>query len=261
MKKIHVILSIFLACFMFVVVGCGSVEKKNTASSPQELIVYAGAGLKLPMEDFKKDFESKHKGVTLTMIYAGSGQLLAQLEQSGKGDVFIVGSKATYDAAMNKSLTSEGFPVAHHTPVIVVEKGNPKGIHTLQDLTQPGIRVALGEPKSNAIGLTAQKIFEKNQLLAINNNVVVQTATVNELFMAIGNKTADAVIATRDGAIKQKGKMDIIEIPSDQNIDQIITIGSVKTTTDSQLSKEFIDLIKAKESKSIWSTYGFSPVD
>ena len=49
----------------------------------------------------KDEFETK-TGAKLEIVYAGSGQLLAQLEQSGKGDVFIVGSKPTYDATIEK---------------------------------------------------------------------------------------------------------------------------------------------------------------
>ena len=47
-------------------------------------MVYAGAGLKKPMEKIKDEFETK-TGAKLEIVYAGSGQLLAQLEQSGKG--------------------------------------------------------------------------------------------------------------------------------------------------------------------------------
>lgn len=67
-------------------------EKKEEAKTDgKELLVYSGAGLKNPMEKIKEEFE-KEKGISINLIYAGSGQLLAQLEQSGKGDVFIVGS-------------------------------------------------------------------------------------------------------------------------------------------------------------------------
>lgn len=139
-------------------------EKKEDAKSEQktdgkELLVYSGAGLKNSMEKIKTEFE-KEKGISINLIYAGSGQLLAQLEQSGKGDVFIVGSKPTYDAAVEKSLANDGVPVAHHTPVIVTAKGNPLGITGLNDLTKEGLRLALGEAESNAIGKTSVKMFE-----------------------------------------------------------------------------------------------------
>ena len=125
---------LLLVCAVFFLFGYGYSAGKQEKTVT--LMVYSGAGLKKPMEKIKEQFE-KENPVQLTMIYAGSGQLLAQLEKSGKGDVFIVGSKPTYDAAVEKGLAGTGIPVSHHTPVIITPKDNPKHIGGLKDLDYP----------------------------------------------------------------------------------------------------------------------------
>lgn len=237
-----------------------SSQTENESKEKVELLVYSGAGLKIPMEDIKKEYEAK-TGNTIVYVYAGSGQLLAQLESSGKGDAFIVGSEATYKDAADKDLVNEGKQVAHHTPVIITAKDNPKNIKGLEDLRKEGIRVALGEPKSNAIGKTSVEIFKKNNMDSISDNVVVETATVNELYTALEAGNADCAIVTRDGAYSQKDKFNIIEIPESQNIDQIIMGGSIKASENPEQSNEFIEFIVSDEGRTIFENHGYKLVD
>lgn len=270
MKKLSKICIMFLA---IILLGTACQEEGNQKAQRQkektqekqkveslELMVYSGAGLKKPMEKIKEIYEKK-SGNKINYIYAGSGQLLAQLESSGKGDLFIVGSEDVYKDAKEKDLVEEGNEIAHHTPVIIAGKGNPKNITGLKDLEKEGINIALGEEKSNAIGKTSQGIFKKNNMDTVSKNVVVKTATVNELYTAVEAGNADCAIVTKDGAYSQKDKFEIIEIPEEENIDQIIMSGLLKTTQNKDESKSFMELILSEEGKAIFEQYGFKRVD
>lgn len=107
-----------------------------------------------------KKFE-KENNVKVEYSYAGSAQLIAQIETSHKGDVFIVGSEPIYSKAFEKELVGEHKTVAHHTPAIVVPKGNPANIQKLEDLNKDGVKLILGDKESNAIGKTTQKYLKK----------------------------------------------------------------------------------------------------
>lgn len=225
---------------------------------PATLMVYAGAGLKKPMEKIKEQFEKEHS-IQLTMVYAGSGQLLAQLAKSGKGDVFIVGSKPTYDAAVEKGLAGKGVPVSHHTPVIITAKDNPKKISGLKDLAQDGLRLALGDEKANAIGKTSVKMFEKAAVSDYEKNVVVKTATVNELYQAIKSGSADACIVTKDSAFG-KDDLALIEIEPEFLIDQIITAGSLTISNNPDKADAFVHFLTEDFAIKAFETFGFKPV-
>ena len=61
--------------------------------------------------------------------------MLAQIELSGKGDVFIPGEELYIEIAKKKKLISgEPLIIAYWMPVILVQKGNPKNIRNLSDL-------------------------------------------------------------------------------------------------------------------------------
>jgi len=223
-----------------------------------ELLVYAGSGLKSAMEEIKKVFE-QDQNVTINYVYAGSAQLLSQIQTSGKGDVFIVGSQSAYNTVKDKGLAEENQLVAHHTPIIAVPKGNPAKVTSLNDFTRSGLRVILGDPKSNAIGETAQQIFKKNKIEGVDKNVVNLTATVNEIVVALKAGNADAAIITKDGAVGNESFLDVIEIPADQNIDQIVPICVLKSTANHDMAQKFVDFVASEKGKAIFEKHGFEP--
>lgn len=223
------------------------------------LLVYSGAGLKKPMTEIAKVFEEEN-GIKVEYVFAGSTQLLSQIELSGKGDVFIVGSKKVYEASEEKELTYPSKEVAYHNPTIGVPKGNPANITSLEDLAKPGIKVILGDEEANAIGQTSQKLIEKTGLTGINDNVVSKTATVNEILVHLESKNADAAIITEDSAFGNEN-IETISIPEDINIQQIIPVGALKDSNNLDEANLFVDFVSSDEGKAIFEEYGFPPVN
>ncbi len=248
---------------ILVLVGCGDgsegIEESEKVEEDLTLLVYSGAGLKKPMTKIAKVFEEEH-GIKIDYVFAGSTQLLSQIELSAKGDVFIVGSHKAYDISKEKDLTLPAKQVAYHNPIIGVPKGNPANISSLEDLANPGVEVILGDEKANAIGETSQKIIEETGLDAINENVVSKTATVNELVVHLDSKNADAAIITEDAAF-QNENIETIEIPEEINIKQIIPVGVLKESKYLDEANLFVDFISSDRGKEIFNEYGFPPVE
>lgn len=269
MKKILKNL-MFLTMFM-VILSCGAKNEKaktgeqvnvseqtSSDNEKETLLVYSGAGLKKPMDEIAELFEEQ-ENVRIEFNYAGSGQLLTQLETTGKGDVYIVGSVPNYEAAKSKDLVLDYLTVAHHTPAIITLKGNPKGIVVLEDLGKKDIKVILGDEKASAIGKTAQEILKKNKLENINDNVISKAVTVNEMVVQLTTGKADAMIATIDSVFGNED-LTIIEIAPEKNIDQIIAGGVVKNSGKVDLAEKFIKFIASEKGKEIFQKYGFKPV-
>ena len=268
-KKFYALLVLIILIGMLVI-GCadstttdtGNTTDNNsevTSDTTQSLLVYSGAGLKKPMEEIKTAFEAENN-VVIEYVYAGSGALLSQIETTGKGDVFIVGSQATYNTAKEKGYANEGKLVAHHTPAIIVAKGNPLNIQSLADLASDGVKVVLGDPEANAIGQTAQKLIEKNNLPGINDNVVAQTATINEIVTAITAGNADTGIVTKDSVYGNNEDIELIEIPEEENIDQLIPVCTLTMSENTELAQIFVDFVASDAGKAIFEKYGFAPV-
>ncbi len=139
--------------------------------------------------------------------------------------------------AKEKGQANEAELIARHTLGLAVEKGNPKYIKSLEDLTKDGVEAALVDKEANAVGKTAVKIIEKNGLEAIDDNVVSTMATVNELVIAIANGEADVAIVTGD-SIRFNEDVELVGIPEEENIDQIIPAGTLTSSEHPDLSQK-----------------------
>ncbi|MDO9523103.1 MAG: molybdate ABC transporter substrate-binding protein [Methanocorpusculum sp.] len=233
--------------------GCIAEDQKYDGKS---LLVYSGAGLKGPMAEIGQVFGDKYN-VTVDLTYGGSGVLISQMATTKLGDIFIPGGEPDYQNAVAKGLVSAEYqPVAYHVPVIAVAKGNPYGITTVEDLAKPGLRVALGDVNATAIGKASVVIFTKAGVLdAVEKNVVLRGATINEVVTALSTGNADAAVLTLDSA--NQDLFTTIEIPVTENSILVTPIGVTTFTTQPELAQAFADFVASDEGKAIFEKYGF----
>ncbi len=221
------------------------------------LLVYCGAGMRKPMDELGSLFFEEY-GISVNCNYAGSNTLLSQMELVQKGDVYMPGATYYFDIAKEKGITDYEQRVAYHVPVIAVPEGNPAGITSLADLAEPGVTVILGDSKAAAIGKLANAILEKNGIYdAVANNTIARGATVNELVVYTSMKQADASIIWADLVVNSE-KMEIVEIPREQNIIKIIPIGTLVFSEQKDAATKFVDFVASPEGKAIFEKHGFT---
>ena len=247
-KRAIIVLSILIF-------GAGVGEFCGCAKKEPSLSVFSGKGLKKPMEEIKAAFQQKYD-VELNMIYAGSITLLKTIEDTKKGDIFIPGSIRTIKKAGN--FVDNHNYVASHIPIIAVHKNNPTNIQSLDDLANPGVRLTIGNVNMCAIGRTAAEIIAKcEQKEVLEKNVVIRSATVNELLNLLIKKEVDAAIIWKD-MLRWSASKDLkcIEIASDLNKIEEIHVAVLTTTEDKKTAQLFADFV-ASEGKAIFKKNGF----
>jgi len=219
-----------------------------------ELILYCGAGIRSAAEALIEAFEKKHD-VKILATYAGSDRLLGQISTIQKGDLFMPGAELYVDIAIEKGLALKESKrvVAYFIPVIFVQKGNPKGIQSLQDLKRPGIRLGFGDERACAVGKTTLKILEKNGIVysELKKNVVYKSGTVNELPLAVQLQNVDAVIAWDVNARHFLQYGDIVRISQEQNVPSTIPIIVLGSSSHQSEARAFIDFVTSSEGKKI----------
>ena len=247
------ILLMILVCSV-ITPGCIDDTQEQT---PESLLVYCGAGMRKPMDEIGSLFEEEC-GVSVNYNYAGSNTLLAQMELTQRGDVYMPGATYYFDCARDKGLTDYEQLIAYHVPVIAVPGGNPANITSLDDLTKPEVEVILGDPKAAAIGKLGDKILEKNGIYdVVDSNVIARGATVNELIIYISMKQADASIIWED-LVVYSDKMEVVAIPVGQNIIKIVPIGTLTASEQNVTATKFVDFVASPEGKAIFEKHGFT---
>ena len=222
----------------------------------EEILVYCGAGMREPMELIADKF-TEETGVSVNYIYGGSNTILSQIELTGMGDVYMPGATYYFDSAKSKGFVSEEELVVYHIPVIATPKGNPANIQSLEDLGREGVKVELGDPLAAAIGKLSNQIIEKNGLNeTIYPNVVTRAATVNEIIVHTALGQVDGSIVWED--LIDTEKLDVIYIPSEQNIIKIVPIGTLTMSENPEAAQAFVDYVVSDEGFEIFRETGFT---
>jgi|GEM_PF-1429627 len=221
----------------------------------RKLTVFAGLGLKLPMEEIRERFSAREK-VMVHMIYGGSSTLLATIRTSGSGDVFVPGSLETMDQAAE--LVARQVPVALHVPVVAVHPRAASRIHVFEDLARPGVVIGLANGGLAALGVTSEEIIRRSgRADMILANVRVKAPTVEILLDLVTRGELDAAILWSDmlrwpGA----GHLKAVAIPGEINQVERIHAAVLTGSRNRQLAGRFVDFM-AGEGAEIFVRHGF----
>lgn len=223
----------------------------------EELMVYAGAGLRPAIDKIAALFEAK-TGDKVVIDYGGSGQILTRFKASQKGDVFIPGSMIYFEKLGDQVKNVQA--VVEHIPVVGVSKAKATEITTFADLAKPGVKVGLGDPKAMALGRTAEEILKDSPIGSkILANTVVRAATVKQLTLYVLQGDVDAAIIGRSDAVQNADKITMIPIPPELYKAEIVGVGVLTTSAHPKLAQDFADLVASKEGVGVFEKMGFLP--
>lgn len=227
------------------------------------LLVFAGAASKPPTEELARLYELK-TGTKVEVVFGGSGFVLSQMRLSRQGDIYFPGSSDFMEVAKKQGAV---FPeteqkVVYLVSSINVQKGNPKGIRGLKDLTRPDVRVAIANPESVCVGTYAVELVEKNlssnDLAAFRKNLLNYTESCEKTATAISLKTVDAVIGWSVFQHWDPERIETIPLPASQ-LARVgyIPIAVSTFTKDRPAAQRFIDFVLSSEGKAIFAKHHY----
>jgi len=212
------------------------------------------------MEEIVARFE-REKRIKVNMLLGGSGTLLSQIELSGKGEIYLPGSPDYIIIGERKGLLVKKSDqiVAYLIPAIITPAGNPQQVHSLEDLTRPGIRVGIGNPESVCLGLYGIEILDKNTMLKkIMKNIVTFGGSCSKTANLAALEKVDAILGWRVFHFWNPERMAYVPLSPDR-ISRIsyIPISIPVCTKDMALSKAFIDFVLSPWGRSIYEKHGY----
>lgn len=227
-------------------------------ASGKSLLVPCGAALQPAMDLIGEEYE-KRTGVRVDFSYAGAQMLLGQLAFSRRGDLYMPGEGFWVMQAVKRGYVKDYKPVVYFTPVIMVPKGNPKGIRTVQDMAKPGVRVALGHPEALAVGPLTKRIMQRAGIWeSVRPNVVMEAGCIPELTNAVVVKGADAGIMWDASALQVKQWVDIVPIEPELNEVAEVLLATLKFSEDPEEADRFLDFVRSDDAKAIFERMEFS---
>jgi molybdate transport system substrate-binding protein len=243
--------------------GCSSKDGASATNGPYEghvLEVFVGTASKPPTEAAAAAFEQK-TGAKLEVHFGGSGKMLSDMKLAERGDIYFPGSSDYMEKAKAERLVVPETEqrIVYLIPAINVQRGNPHHIRGLEDLAEPGLRVAIGRPDTVCVGLYAVELLERTKLAdKVKPNIVTNAESCEKTAELVSLKAVDAVLGWEVFEHWDPDHIETVYLPKEQ----VTRIGYIPAAVGTKakepaLAKAFIAFLVSDEGKAIFKKWSY----
>jgi molybdate transport system substrate-binding protein len=234
---------------------------------PRTLTVFAASSLTNAFTEIGRNFEIAHPGVMVALNFAGSQALRTQIEQGAAADVFASANQKEMDTLSTNNLVAADSSQIFLTNslVVILPANNPANLHTLEDLSRPGIKLILAAGEVPA-GKYARQVLENLNTLygagymdSVMTNVVSNEDNVRQVVTKVQLGEADAGIVYVSDAVAAPDLL-TIEIPAEYNVIAQYPVAVLTNTSQKNLAAEFIAYVLSSDGQAVLAGWGFSPI-
>ena len=222
-----------------------------------EMTVLAAASLATSFEAIGKTFIAKFLNVSLKFNFAGSATLATQIQQGAPVDIVALADIANMERVLvsgdidRKSVTT----LVRNRLAILVQRGNPRKINSLNDLARAGLRVVLCDLAQPCGKYAATVLANAN----VGLTVASREASASGVVLRVGLGEADAGIAYISDGIVAGDKVDAVKIAENLNMIAEYPIGVAiePTTKDKTAIMAFLTMTKSAVGHKVFAENGF----
>lgn len=239
-------------------------SQSGAAESARPLVIYCAASNKSVLEAIRRDYERDYK-TPLQIQYGPSQTLLASLEVSGTGDLYLPADDSYLKIARERKLLageSAVYPLATMQGVVAVPKGNPRRITRFDDLLQADLRLAQASVEATAIGkLTRDVLAAAGQWDTLHAGTAVYKTTVNEVANDVKVGAVDAGIVF-DAVLHDYPTLEAVSLPELEPVRAQVSVAVLKASGQRGKASHFARYMAARDKGLVrYREFGFQPVD
>lgn len=214
-------------------------------------------------------YETLPPGILRKQMAADNTLTLGNLTIRVQPDVYEAGLRVLRQM-QRAGQVKNVVPYATNTLEIMVRAGNPKGIHSLNDLARPELRLSMPNPQwegvANQIANSLRKAGGEALYKAVYETKVHEGSTrLTEIHhrqtpMRIMNGEVDAGVTWASEVRFQESLHNSIAgvpIPAGQNTTAIYAGGVVAGAQHAQVAAQWLEFLKTPEAQAIYHLFGF----
>ncbi|GAB2524471.1 molybdate ABC transporter substrate-binding protein [Nocardia heshunensis] len=231
--------------------GCSS---SSTSSDTKTITVFAAASLKQSFTQIGTEYEKQHPGVKVSFSFAGSSDLVAQLNNGAPADVFASADQANMDKAVKGGrITDKPAVFATNTLTIVTPPDNPAHITSLADLAKPDLRLVVCAPQVPCGAATKKVAGDANVAI----KPVSEESSVTDVLAKVTSGQADAGLVYVTDAAGAGNKVQTVNFPEAAKAVNSYPIAAVADSKNSGAAKDFVALVTGPDGRKILQQNGF----
>ncbi len=237
--------------------ACGS--GSGDGSGPADgaggtLTVFAASSLTATFTDLAREFEAEHDGVTVRLAFAGSSDLVAQVQGGAPADVIASADTANMDTLVTDGLVgSDPVVFATNTLEIVVPPGNPADVRSLDDLADPTLNLVVCAPVVPC-GAAAGAVARAG---GVTLSPVSEEQSVTDVLTKVETGEADAGLVYVTDVQAAGDRVTGIGFAESGTVVNSYPIAPVADSAHPALAAEFVDLVTGDRGRRVLREAGF----
>ena len=237
------------------------------SASARTLTVFAAASLHSAMTDLAARFEATHPGVKVTLNFAGSQILETQIANGAAADIYAAADVRTMNKAVEAGLVEDRINFAANSLVAIVQT-DIQTVHSLRDLTHPGLRVAIcveaapcGRYTRIALDrMSADKRFWPNYGKQVMRNVVTQELNVEAIVQKVMFGDIEAGFVYASDVVQKNGiRLRSYAVPDNDQDLAVYPIAVIRASANPDIARAFVGYVLSPDGQSVLRANGFRP--
>lgn len=238
------------------VAACSDGAQDDVMGEPRSttITVFAAASLKGSFTEIGTAFERENDGVTVKFNFAGSSDLVAQIQQGAPADVFASADSKNMDIAITGNLL-EGAPrdFASNTLEIAVPPDNPADIDSLDDLADSDVKLVVCAPQvpcgaaaagvEKAAGLDLSPVSEEQSVTDVLGKVMSGEADAGLVYVTDVRAAGDQVLG--------------VPFAEASEVVNTYPIAVLKDGAHQDAAQMFADFVAGPEGRAVLAAAGF----
>ena len=238
-----------LALLLASLSACGS----DATSDQTTITVFAAASLKGAFTEIGKQYEAEREDVTVKFNFAGSSDLVAQLQQGASADVLATADDATMKKASDDDLVAVLDKLGTNTLEIATPPGNPAHVDSLADLADPDLKVVVCAPEVPC-GAAARRV---EKAAGVDIKPVSEEQSVTDVLGKVISGEADAGLVYVTDVKAAGDQVHGVPFPESAKAVNNYPIAVLSHGTHQATAGDFTDFVTGMRGQSILGAAGF----
>ena len=235
--------------------ACGSDDSSGGAgdSGSVTLRVFAAASLTESFTELGRQFEKEHPGTKVELNFGPSSGLAEQITSGAPADVFASASPSNMDTLVSAGDAEDPKDFATNSMEIATPPDNPAKVAGVDDLAEPGVKVALCQAQVPC-GKVAAEVFANAGLTV---TPVTEEVDVKSVLTKVTLGEVDAGVVYVTDVLAAGDKVKGVQIPADVNASTTYPIATLGGSKHADEAAEFVDLVLSDAGTSELEKAGF----
>ena len=256
--------------FVLMLSACGSNEFDDGALDPTtptdptttddaadelsgELTVFAAASLGVVFEDIADLFTEQHPQASVRFSFAGSSDLIAQLDAGAPADVLATADESTMATAVEaENIEGEPEIFADNVLTLVVPSGNPAGLTGIDENLDDAVLVVCAPQVP--CGAATLSLAE---LLGITLAPASEESSVTDVLGKVTSGQADAGLVYTTDAVAAGDSVETIAVDRADEVVNLYPVAVAAETDEAELATAWVEFVRGPEAQEVLHGAGF----